>query len=148
MSYCIRRHRQNLMSIDQQDRVRGTLVGLAAGDRIGGPLRMALCLAESLVERRRFDREDLLGRYLAWWREEGFDTGPVSASVFRLIASGVPWEEAAARAHAESDGFTAGCNPAHRSPPLAMAAFLSDDRLPDLAVRQAALTHKDPLAGD
>ena len=136
------------MGVEQRDRVRGTLVGLAAGDRIGGPLRMALCLAESLARRRDFDREDVLGRYLAWWREEGFDTGPVSARVFDLIASGVPGREAVARAHDECGGLTAGCNPAHRSPPLAMSAFLADDRLSDLAGQIASITHRDPLAGD
>jgi ADP-ribosylglycohydrolase len=46
----------------------------------GGPFRldpgqwtddtsMALCLAESLVERRGFDPVDQLERYLAWWRD-------------------------------------------------------------------------------
>ncbi len=109
---------------------------------------MALCLAESLAERRRFDREDILGRYLAWWCEGGFDTGPVSARVFNLIVSGVPGREAVARAHADCGGLTAGCNPAHRSPPLAMAAFLIDARLPDLACQEGTLTHRDPLAGD
>jgi ADP-ribosyl-[dinitrogen reductase] hydrolase len=45
----------------------------------GGPFRlspgqwtddtsMALCLAESLVERRGFDPVDQLERYVAWWR--------------------------------------------------------------------------------
>lgn len=109
---------------------------------------MALCLAESLAGRRRFDREDILGRYLAWWREGGFDTGPVAAGVFNLISSGIPGREAVVRAHADGGGRTAGCNPSHRSPPLAMAAFLVDDELPDLACQGASLTHRDPLAGD
>jgi hypothetical protein len=52
-----------------EDRCRGVLVGLAAGDRIGGPIRPALRLAESLAETCRFDAADLRGRYLAWWRE-------------------------------------------------------------------------------
>jgi hypothetical protein len=44
-----------------EDRCRGALVGLAAGDRIGGPIRMAVRLAESLVEMSRFDAADVLG---------------------------------------------------------------------------------------
>jgi ADP-ribosylglycohydrolase len=136
------------MAIGLRDRVRGVLVGLAAGDRIGGPLCMALCLAESLAEGREFSRKDILNRYLVWWREGGFDTGFVSGRVFDLITSGVIDREVVARTHAESGGRTAGCNPAHRSPPLAMAAFLADDRLPDLARQEAILTHRDPLAGD
>jgi hypothetical protein len=42
------------------DRCRGVLLGLAAGDRNGGPTEFAVCLAESLAERRAFDRDDML----------------------------------------------------------------------------------------
>ncbi len=134
--------------MERRDYIRGVLIGLAAGDRIGGPIRMALCLAESLIAQQRFDREDILRRYLSWWREEGFDTGPVSARVFQLMAAGIPDEEAVSRTHAERRGLTAGCNPAHRSLPLALAAFLALEDLPDLALREASLTHWDPLAGE
>ena len=37
------------------DRCRGVLVGPAAGDRIGGPIRMAVRLAESLLDCGGFD---------------------------------------------------------------------------------------------
>src|SRR5262249_4164033 len=67
---------------------------------------------------------------------------------FTLIDAGVPPNDAPARVHAFSAGMTAGCNPAHRSVPLAMAAFLADDRLRQCAAEEAALTHWDPLAGD
>ncbi len=130
------------------DRVRGILVGLAAGDRNGGPIQMALRLAESLAEHRRFDLEDVAGRYIAWWKEGAYDTGPISARVFSLVASGATFHEASSRVHEESDGLTSGCNPAHRSAPLAMASFLPDDQLARLAAEEAALTHHDPLAGD
>ena len=42
-----------------QDRVMGVLIGLAAGDRIGGPLRMAIRVAESLSEQGYFDVHDI-----------------------------------------------------------------------------------------
>src|SRR3954454_11993631 len=107
---------------DLIDRVRGVLLGLAAGDLIGGPLRMAVRLAESLIQRRGFDPDDILDRYLAWWREGAFDTGPVAAGVLSLVASGVPVGSAVARVHARSGGKTAGCNAGRRSPPRAMGA--------------------------
>jgi ADP-ribosylglycohydrolase len=44
--------------------------------------------------------------------------------------------------------MTAGCNPAHRSPPLAMARFLPAEQLADLARLDALLTHRHPVAGD
>ena len=62
-----------------EDRISGVLYGLAAGDRIGGPIAMAMCLSESLLTRRIFDLSDILDRYLVWWTESGFDTGPIAA---------------------------------------------------------------------
>jgi putative intracellular protease/amidase len=113
------------------DRCRGVLVGQAAGDRIGGPIRMAVRLAESLLKTGRFDAADVLGRYLGWWREGAFDTGPVSARALALVAAGMPVQEATAQVHREFGGMTAGCNPAHRSPPLSMLATIADE---DLAI--------------
>ena len=54
-----------------EDRCRGVLVGLAAGDHNGGPSRMAVRLAKSLLELGRFDPQDIVGRYLRWWRQGG-----------------------------------------------------------------------------
>jgi ADP-ribosylglycohydrolase len=124
------------------------LVRLAAGDRIGGPIRMAVRLAQSLFDCGGFDPADILGRYLAWWKEGAFDTGPVSARALALIAAGVPVSDASARVHREFGGKTAGCNPAHRSPPLAMLAALPDEDLAGCAKAEARLTHHDPLAGE
>jgi len=90
----------------------------------------------------------VLGRYLAWWREGAFDTGPVSARALALVAAGMLVEEATAQVHRESGGMTAGCNPAHRSPPLSMLASLTDDELVACALAEARLTHHDPLAGE
>ena len=137
------------MSIEEiRNRVRGVLLGLALGDRNGGPIRMAVRLAEGLVERRGFDPEDTLARYLGWWRAGAFDTGPTTAEVLRLVDAGVPNSEAVLRVHEASGGLTAGCNPAHRCPPLAMASFLPDEALAASALREGRLTHGDPLAGD
>jgi ADP-ribosylglycohydrolase len=131
-----------------QDRCRGVLLGLAAGDRNGGPIRMAVRLSESLIELGRFDPADIVARYFQWWREGAFDTGPVSGRALELMAAGMSSSEASAQVHGEFGGKTAGCNPAHRSPPLAMLAARADDDLPGCAVTEARLTHHDPLAGD
>jgi ADP-ribosyl-[dinitrogen reductase] hydrolase len=133
---------------DPSDRVRGILLGLAAGDRNGGPIRMAVRLAESLADRGGLDLDDVMARYLAWWSAGAFDTGPVAAGVFALVTAGVPRRQATAAVHEETGGLTAGCNPAHRVAPLAMAAFLPDRDLPAMAALEASLTHWDPLAGD
>lgn len=131
-----------------QGRVRGLLHGLAAGDRIGGPLRMALHVAESLVACNRFAPDNIGLRYLAWWREGSFDTGPTVDAALRLVAAGFSFQEAAGHVDVRAKGLTAGCNPAHRSAPLAMLATLPDSGLAAAATTEAQLTHLHPLAGD
>src|SRR5262249_56271784 len=120
-----------------EDRCRGVLVGLAAGDRIGGAIRTAGRPAARPLGVRNCDATDVLGRYLAWWREGAFDTGPVSARALALVAAGLPVEDATAQVHREAGGLTAGCNPAHRPPPPAMCAPLDDRRLGALAPSHA-----------
>lgn len=68
------------------DRCRGVLIGFAAGDQIGGPIRMAVRLAENLLVCGDFNASDILERYLHWWREGAFDTGPVSGRALELKA--------------------------------------------------------------
>lgn len=131
-----------------QDRCRGLLVGLAAGDRNGGPIQMAVRLAESLAERGTINPADVAGHYVQWHRDGAFDTGPVSGRTLELMASGMSPQDAATQVHQEFAGQTAGCNPAHRSSPLAMLASLPDEDLARCAGAEAALTHHHPLAGD
>ncbi len=130
------------------DRCRGILLGLAAGDRNGGPIRMALRLGQGLLTCAAFDIDDVLRRYLNWWRVDGIDSGPTTGRVLELIDKGVSPEQAVEQVHADCGGMTAGCNPAHRCPPLAMASFIPDEELADAARSEAALTHRHPLAGD
>ena len=131
-----------------KDRVEGILLGLAAGDRNGGPIRMAVRLAESLVERGTIDVDDIATRYLDWWHEGAFDTGPTAARVFTLVDSGLSFYAAARQVHVETGEQTAGCNPAHRSAPLAMLPGLNAQQLTDFAAKEATLTHYHPLSGD
>jgi ADP-ribosylglycohydrolase len=138
-----------MLSINEiQNRVKGILLGLGAGDKIGGPLRMALQVADSLVHCNGFDVDDIAVRYLKWWRQEGFDTGPTSDMVFKRVNSGRSFDKAARQVHEETNGYTAGCNPAHRAAPLAMCADLADHGLSNAAIADAGLTHYHPLAGD
>lgn len=134
--------------LDAQTRVAGVLRGLAAGDRIGGPVRMALLLAASVHASRGLDLHDVAQRYLQWWREGAFDTGPTVARVLELAGSGIGFEAAAARVHEWAQRRTAGCNPAHRCAPLAMCADIADADLAAAAQSEARLTHRHPLAGD
>ena len=69
---------------------------------------MAVRLAESLLELGRFDPADIVARYLHWWPEGAFDTGPVSGRALELMAAGMSPSEASAQVHREFGGRTAG----------------------------------------
>src|SRR5207237_761882 len=71
-----------------------------------------------------------------------------SGRALALVAAGMSVKEATAQVHQEFGGKTAGCNPAHRSPPLSMLASIADDDLAVYAMTEARLTHHDPLAGE
>lgn len=72
--------RTRSVALDATQRLRGALLGLAAGDAAGAELQsgspareswtqhtaLALCLAESLLECGRFDARDQIERYLRW----------------------------------------------------------------------------------
>jgi ADP-ribosylglycohydrolase len=120
---------------------------LVAGDRNGGPQRLALRLAQSLVARQRFDVEDVLGRCLAWWRAGAFDTGPTAASVFRLIEQGMAPEQAVRMVDERAAGRTAGVGPAHRIAPLGALTAVPTPQVLAVARRESRLTHAHPLAG-
>src|SRR3569832_67602 len=116
--------------MQQIERYRGSLLGLATGDAVGTTLEfsppgtftpiidmvgggsfrlkpgewtddtsMALCLAESLLERDGFDPVDQLRRYVRWYREGHhsssgacFDMGiSVREALLRVDRSGEPW---------------------------------------------------------
>jgi ADP-ribosyl-[dinitrogen reductase] hydrolase len=131
-----------------KDRVEGVLVGLCIGDRNGGPVRMAIRLAESLADLGRFDRKDIGFRYLQWWREGAFDTGPTAAKVFERVDHGADFDSAARAVHEELGGSSAGCNPAHRCSPLAMASWIPIDDLPGVVKEEATQTHLHPISVD
>ena len=104
--------------VSTEDRYRGCLLGLAAGDALGTTLEfrtrgsfapvtdmvgggpfglqpgqwtddtsMALCLAESLIENGRFDPDDQMRRYLAWWREGYLSSTGVCFDIGNTVAS-------------------------------------------------------------
>jgi ADP-ribosylglycohydrolase len=124
------------------------IFGLKAGDTIGGPTAIAAVLASSVLEAGGFDPELTADRYVDWWRVEGFDTGPVFALVMGARIEGATTEQAVLEAHKTLGGQSAGCNPAHRAPALAVTLDTDLLGLVEAVKADAALTHHDPLAGD
>ena len=86
---------------------------------------MAVRLAESLLACGGFDLADILNRYLAWWREGAFDTGPVSARALALVAAGMPVarrrSQAARPAGPDNKAMARASTSPHGAPPAAWA---------------------------
>lgn len=110
---------------------------------------MALCLAESLVEKQGFDPLDQLERYVRWWRQghlsstgECFDIGgATSEALTRFLRTGKPY-------CGSTDPFKAGNGSIMRLAPVPM--FFAAD--PVHAIEKAAdssrTTHGAPAAVD
>jgi ADP-ribosylglycohydrolase len=146
---------------DLRDRVRGMMLGLAAGDAVGHAMHglppgawsdkaaMALCLADSLVSQDGSDADDQVQRYREWqraglWSSTGSCVG-ISAATARALATaqwtGNPYAGSHDPAHADAEPL-ARVGPAvawfHASPAKAIEA----------AVNAARVTHQAPLLLD
>lgn len=110
---------------------------------------MALCLATSLVERRRFDTRDQMERYLRWWREgyfsstgRCFDIGnTVRGALARFEDDGDPFA-------GSTDPHSAGNGSLMRLAPVPI--FYADDpeRAIEMAGESSRTTHGAPAAVD
>lgn len=140
------------MDIPTSERVRGALLGLASGDRNGGPIRMALKCAQSLVDNQgQFDPALSFQRYFEWWDpdkpadDKAFDTGSTLPAVCKAVKRFGDAPEQAALAHLQAEG-NAGINGAHRTLTLALCASLPDDQLASAARQDTKYTHAHPLS--
>jgi ADP-ribosylglycohydrolase len=110
---------------------------------------MALCLAESLIEKRCFDSKDQMDRYCRWWREgylgstgTCFDIGvTVRKSLESYLRTGEPFA-------GSTDPFTAGNGSLMRLAPVPLA-FRADFALAILnAGESSRTTHSATSAVD
>jgi len=166
--------------LTKQDRYRGALLGLAAGDALGTTLEfrrpgtfepltdmigggpfglqpggwtddtsMALCLAESLIECRRFDPVDQLQRYVRWWQEghhsstgRCFDIGhTVRGALVQFTRTGAQW-------CGSTDPSTAGNGSLMRLAPAPLAFAQDPVRAIARSADSSRTTHGAPEAID
>ena len=148
---------------DARARVRGALLGLAAGDAAGSAFSagtpaegswsqhtaLALCLAESLIERGAFHPRDQIERYMRWQRDGHLSaTGrasPATPDIFKALAN-YRWRgQPMAGPHDPRDRSTAGL-------PRVVAAVSWASADPAEAVHLAGecarTTHQSPFVVD
>lgn len=103
---------------------------------------MALCLAESLLERGGFDAADQMNRYVQWWQSghlsstgECFDIGmTVRAALARYQESGDPFA-------GSTDRFAAGNGSMMRLAPVVLFGFPDAQRTEVLVADSSRTTH-------
>lgn len=110
---------------------------------------MALCLAESLIERRGFDARDQMERYLRWWREgymsvtgRCFDIGATTAAALRRFEeSGEPFS-------GDPSPSKAGNGSLMRLAPVAIFYAADEETAAHFAAESSRTTHAAPQAVD
>jgi ADP-ribosyl-[dinitrogen reductase] hydrolase len=162
--------------MSHQDRVAGTLLGMAAGDAlgagyefqyppfgqiamIGGGLgnfapgewtddtSMAVCIAE-VTATGTLDLEQIGDRFLAWARSGPADIGNSTRAVLSRAHSGRELSGIADAFFANNPSGAAGNGALMRTAPVALAHLGDDEAIAQATRAVAALTHADPLAGD
>jgi ADP-ribosyl-[dinitrogen reductase] hydrolase len=160
----------------EEDRIGGTLLGLAAGDALGagyefepspvgevgmiggglGPFApgewtddtaMAICIAQ-VVARGSVDLSAIGDRFLAWYRSDPPDMGTATRAVLGGARDGGDLAAVAAELLARRPHGAAGNGALMRTAPVALAHLGDDAAIVHSARAVAALTHADPLAGD
>jgi len=152
---------QAAASREPRDRVRGMMLGLAAGDALGHAVHglpagawsdktaMALCLADSLVSRGVADAADQVGRYREWqrtgrWSSTGSCVG-ISPATGRALAAAQWTGNPYAGSH---DPAFAEAEPIARIGPVVAWLRDSPSEAIDAAVNCARVTHQAPLTLD
>src|SRR6201984_1647413 len=110
---------------------------------------MALCLAESLIEKRGFDPKDQMDRYCRWWKEgylsstgTCFDIGvTIRKSLESYLSPGEPFA-------GSTDPFTAGNGSLMRLAPVPLAFRSNIELAIHNAGESSRTTHGAPQAVD
>ncbi|WP_082230524.1 ADP-ribosylglycohydrolase family protein [Haloprofundus marisrubri] len=106
---------------------------------------MALCIAESLVDKRGFDPSDVGNRFVDWLESDPFDIGLMTRDAVSHIRKGRPWDEAGVDVwESRPEGSNAGNGSVMRCAPHAIAFRHFDDELIHVSRLSSSITHADP----
>lgn len=126
----------------------------------GGPFRlkpgqwtddtsMALCLAESLIERGEFDPRDQMERYVRWWRHGHLSSTGSCFDIGRTVATALSAFEATGEPFSGPTGeMTAGNGSLMRLAPVPVVFFGREEDPIALAAESSRTTHGAPVAVD
>ena len=105
---------------------------------------MMIGVAESLIANKGFDGEHMAWTFIKNWEKEpwrGYGPGP--PRVFRMIKSGVAWNEAAKQLYGGMGSFGNGA--AMRVAPVGLVYYDNAEKLREIAYKSAEITHTHVL---
>lgn len=130
------------------DMVGGGPFRLKAGDWTDDT-SMALCLAESLIERRDFDAEDQMNRYLRWWREGHLSSTGTCFDIGNTVSRALrTFEKTSDPFSGSTDEQTAGNGSLMRLAPIPIYFFGQRGDAIARAADSSRTTHAAPVAVD
>ncbi|CAN5523010.1 ADP-ribosylglycohydrolase family protein [soil metagenome] len=130
-----------------RDIVGGGWLHLPAGE-VTDDTQMALCIARSIVERERFDPDDIASRFVDWYRSNPPDIGNTTRRSLQLLDEGAPWQEAGAQTHREMRPRDASNGSIMRCAPVALLARGDPDFNARASADSSRITHANPLSVD
>jgi len=145
----------------------GCMIGSAIGDALGASFEglwinrlnieefsldgrwtddthMMIGVAESLIANKGFNGEHMTWTFIKNWEKEpwrGYGPGP--PKVFRMIKSGVAWNEAAKQLYGGMGSFGNGA--AMRVAPIGLLYYDDTEKLREVAYKSAEITHTHAL---
>lgn len=157
------------MNMETTHRLRGVVVGAAVGDALGMPLEfdyasppgqmiremragrlpagsftddteMALALAESLLNNRQLDPDDVTARFLDWYKRRPPDIGTHTSNVLNCINHGEHWQTASVKVQ-QRYPESAGNGSVMRCWPVAVMCWKDEETLESWSRTQSQITH-------
>ncbi|WP_144394197.1 ADP-ribosylglycohydrolase family protein [Pleionea sediminis] len=103
---------------------------------------MALCLAESLLEKSTFDARDQMARYLNWWQWGYLSSTGVCFDIGNTVRDALnKFQQTGEPYCGSTDPNSAGNGSLMRLAPIVLYSFQTPDKLADLAAKSSRTTH-------
>lgn len=127
-----------------RDIIGGGWLNLPAGE-ITDDTQMALCIAQSIVERQGFDPEDISRKFVEWYQSNPPDIGNTTRHALRLLEQGVAWDEAGEQTHIDLRPRDASNGSVMRCAPVSLLARLDPQENARYSADSSRVTHANPL---
>lgn len=141
------------MRRDEIERRYGRVTELFGGGWLGLGLgewtddtAMMLCIARSIVEKGRFDPEDVAVKFLGWFQAGALGIGRTTWVALQALSTGAPWKDAGRIAHERLGGISAGNGSIMRCAPIALLDVKDPETLIRDSIDSSVITHWDPRA--